>query len=222
MLAAIVMQRVPSGQSLLCFNPNSLYAAPCFRKFDYIVCNPPFKLDFSDFRDQLDTKANQQRFFAGIPNIPKKAKDKMAIYLLFLQHIIHSMEERGHAAVVVPTGFLTAQTSMASKIRKHIVENRLLGGVVSMPSNIFATTGTNVSILFIDATNRDEVILIDASDLGEKIKEGKNQKTLLRPEDEEQIITTFNRKDSIDDFSVAVSYEEIEAKKYSFSAGQYF
>src|SRR5439155_8526882 len=56
------------------------------KKFDYIVCNPPFKLDFSDFRDQLDTKANAKRFFAGIPKIPKKAKDKMAIYLLFLQH----------------------------------------------------------------------------------------------------------------------------------------
>src|SRR5437868_10617269 len=43
------------------------------KKFDYIVCNPPFKLDFSDFRDQLDTKANAKRFFAGIPKIPKKA-----------------------------------------------------------------------------------------------------------------------------------------------------
>ena len=55
----------------------------------------------------------------------------------------------------------------------------MLGGVVSMPSNIFATTGTNVSILFIDATNKGDVILIDASNLGEKIKDGKNQKTLL-------------------------------------------
>ena len=43
-------------------------------KFDYIVSNPPFKLDFSDFRDDLDTKANHNRFFAGIPNIPKKKK----------------------------------------------------------------------------------------------------------------------------------------------------
>ncbi len=49
------------------------------RKFNFIVSNPPFKLDFSDFRNQLDTKANQSRFFAGIPNIPNKATDKMAI-----------------------------------------------------------------------------------------------------------------------------------------------
>ena len=192
------------------------------RKFDYIVSNPPFKLDFSDFRDQLDTKANQQRFFAGIPNIPKKAKDKMAIYLLFLQHIIHSLADNGRAAVVVPTGFTTALSGIPKKIRKHLVDNRMLGGVVSMPSNIFATTGTNVSIVFIDATNDGDVILVDASDLGEKVKEGKNQKTVLRPDEENTIIETFSSKVSVEDFSISVSYEDIEAKNYSFSAGQYF
>jgi type I restriction enzyme M protein len=192
------------------------------KKFDYIVCNPPFKLDFSDFRDQLDTKANAKRFFAGIPKIPKKAKDKMAIYLLFLQHIIHSLAENGRAAVVVPTGFITAQAGIDKKIRQHLVKNKMLGGVVSMPSNIFATTGTNVSILFIDETNTEEVVLIDASNLGEKVKEGKNQKTVLRPKEEQQIVETFNAKKAVDDFSVVVSYDEIEGKNYSLSAGQYF
>jgi type I restriction enzyme M protein len=48
--------------------------------FDYIVSNPPFKLDFSDYRNQLEVDANNERFFAGIPNIPKKDVDKMAIY----------------------------------------------------------------------------------------------------------------------------------------------
>lgn len=52
----------------------------------------------------------------------------------------------------------------------------MLAGVVSMPSNIFATTGTNVSILFIDASNDGDVVLVDASNLGEKVKDGKNQK----------------------------------------------
>lgn len=192
------------------------------KKFDFIVSNPPFKLDFSDFRDQLDTKANHERFFAGIPNIPNKDKDKMAIYLLFIQHVIHSLAPKGRAAIVVPTGFITAQSGIEKSIREHFVKNKMLGGVVSMPSNIFATTGTNVSILFIDATNKGDVILIDASNLGEKIKEGKNQKTVLRPDEEQQIIETFNAKNAVDDFSVVVSYDEIEAKNFSFSAGQYF
>jgi len=53
-------------------------------KFDYIVSNPPFKLDFSDYRDDLDSKENHERFFAGIPNILKKEKDKWQfIFCLF-------------------------------------------------------------------------------------------------------------------------------------------
>jgi type I restriction enzyme M protein len=192
------------------------------RRFDYIVSNPPFKLDFSDFRDQLDTKANKQRFFAGIPKVPNKDKDKMAIYLLFIQHIIASLSKKGKAAIVVPTGFITAQSSIEKGIREHLVQHKMLAGVVSMPSNIFATTGTNVSILFLDATNQGDVILIDASNLGEKVKEGKNQKTLLSHEDEEQIIRVFNAKEAVEDFSVVVSYDDIAAKNCSFSAGQYF
>ena len=192
------------------------------RKFNFVVSNPPFKLDFSDFRDQLDTPANKKRFFAGIPKVPNKDKDKMAIYLLFIQHIIHSLTSDGRAAIVVPTGFITAQSGIEKTIRHHLVENKMLGGVISMPSNIFATTGTNVSILFIDAANKGDVILIDASKLGEKIKEGKNQKTLLSHEDEQLIIETFNAKKAVDDFSVVVSYDDIAAKNYSLSAGQYF
>lgn len=192
------------------------------RGFDYIVSNPPFKLDFSDYRDELDTKANQQRFFAGIPKVKAKATDKMEIYQLFLQHIIYSLNPGGKAAVVVPTGFITAQSGIDKGIRQHLVERKMLAGVVSMPSNIFATTGTNVSILFIDAANKEQVVLIDASNLGQKVKEGKNQKTVLSPEEEQAIIDVFNGKQAQDDFSVVVSYDEIAAKNYSLSAGQYF
>ena len=190
--------------------------------FDYIVSNPPFKMDFSDYSAQLDTKANTERFFAGIPNVPKQAKDKMAIYLLFIQHIIFSMSKNGKAAVVVPTGFITAQSGIDKKIRQKLVEEKMLAGVVSMPSNIFATTGTNVSILFLDKTNTGDVVLLDASNLGEKVKEGKNQKTVLQPEEENRIIETFNAKKAVEDFSVVVSYDDIAAKNYSLSAGQYF
>lgn len=192
------------------------------KHFDYIVSNPPFKLDFSDYRNDLDTKANKDRFFAGIPKIKAKDKDKMEIYQLFLQHIITSLKPTGKAAVVVPTGFITAQSGIDKKIREHLVNNKMLAGVVSMPSNIFATTGTNVSIIFIDATNKDKVVLIDASSLGKKVKDGKNQKTVLTPAEEQQITEAFNQKQAHEDFSVVVSYEDIINKNYSLSAGQYF
>jgi type I restriction enzyme M protein len=192
------------------------------KRFDYIVSNPPFKMDFSDFRDELDSNEHQDRFFAGVPKVPKKAVDKMAIYQLFIQHIIYSLKPGGKAAVVVPTGFITAQSGIDKKIRQHLVDQKMLAGVVSMPSNIFATTGTNVSILFIDDANSEDVVLIDASGLGTKVKDGKNQKTLLSAAEEDRIIARFNAKQAVEDFSVVVSYDAIAAKNYSLSAGQYF
>lgn len=191
--------------------------------FDYIVSNPPFKLDFSDYVADLDTKQNNERFFAGFPNIPKKDKDKMAIYPLFIQHIMFSLSAKGKAAVVVPTGFITAQSGIEKKIRQKLVDEKMLRGVVSMPSNIFATTGTNVSILFLDKANtKGDIVLMDASKLGTTVKEGKNQKTLLSDAEEQSIINTFNNHEAIEDFTVVVTYEQIKEKNYSLSAGQYF
>ncbi len=136
---------------------------------------------------------------------------------------MHSLTSKGKAAIVVPTGFITAQSGIDKKIRKKLVESKMLAGVVSMPSNIFATTGTNVSILFLDKTNTKDVVLVDASNLGSKVKDSNgNQKTLLSEKEEQRIIDVFNAKEVQDDFSVVVSYEDIEAKNYSLSAGQYF
>lgn len=195
--------------------------------FDYIVSNPPFNMDFSDNRDTLADEKYKKRFFAGVPNIPNQDKDKMAIYLMFLQHIIFSLGEHGKAAVVVPTGFLTASNrsnKIAYAIREHLISNKMLRGVISMPSNIFATTGTNVSIVFIDKDNKDgSIMLMDASKLGTKVKvDGKNQKTVLSSEEINRIIDTFTAGQTVEDFCVSVSYTDIEAKKLSFSAGQYF
>lgn len=192
-------------------------------KFDYIVSNPPFKLDFSDDHTKITNALPKDRFFAGVPNIPNKDKNGMSIYLLFIQHIMYSLASNGKAAIVVPTGFITAQSGIEKKIRQRLVDERMLAGVVSMPSNIFATTGTNVSILFFDKANKQgDIVLIDASKLGTTIKDGKNQKTQLSDDDNSKIVDTFHRKEAVDNFSVAVSYEQIAEKNYSLSAGQYF
>lgn len=194
------------------------------RKFDYIVSNPPFKLDFSDYHSDLKTDSYKGRFFAGIPNIPSKNKKGMEIYLCFFQHLLYSLKEDGKAAIVVPTGFITAKSGIAFKIRKHLVdgEKSILRGVVSMPSNIFANTGTNVSVVFIDKSGVDKPVLIDASKLGETIKENGNQKTKLRTEEIQQIVNTFRNKEVVEEFSVTPTFDEIKEKGYSFSAGQYF
>lgn len=194
------------------------------KKYDFITINPPFKTDFSSTRDDIEHKwQNTDRFFAGIPNIPKAKKDSMAIYTCFLQHVLYSLKDDGKAAVIVPTGFITAQSGIEKKIREKIVNEHWLKGVISMPSNIFANTGTNISIIFIDKTNQNgEVLLMDASDMGEKIKEGKNQRVVLSNEEVKQIEDIFINHQVVEDRSVSVTYDEIKEKNYSLSAGQYF
>lgn len=192
-------------------------------KFDYIVSNPPFNMDFSDNQPELASQKHKERFFAGVPSIPKKDKEGMAVYQLFLQHIVYSLAPNGKAAIVVPTGFLT-KSGIAKKIREHLIDKKMLRGVISMPSNIFANTGTNVSILFIDSENKDgEVVLMDASKLGTKEKlDGKNQKTVLSADEVNYIIETFVSKKAVPEFCVITSCDAIAAKKYSISPGQFF
>lgn len=93
-----------------------------------------------------------------------------------------------------------------------------------MPSNVFANTGTNVSVLFFDKSQTAEkVILIDASKLGEEYKDANGlKKVRLRDDEIEKIVSTFQNKEAVNDFSVAVTYDEIKEKGYSLSAGQYF
>ena len=147
----------------------------------------------------------------------------MAIYTCFIQHVLNSLKPTGKAAIVIPTGFITAKSGVEKRILQRIVDEKWVYGVVSMPSNVFATTGTNVSVVFFDKSAKaDKVILIDASKLGEEYKEGNNQKRRLRDFEIDQIVNTFQNKESVDDFSVAVAYDEIKEKGYSLSAGQYF
>lgn len=191
------------------------------RQFDFVVSNPPFKMDFSGTREKI--AAQPARFWAGVPKIPAKKKESMAIYTCFIQHVINSLKDSGKGAIVIPTGFITAKSGIEKKILHRIVDEHWVYGCVSMPSNVFANTGTNVSVLFFDkSASAEKVVLIDASKLGEEYKEGNNQKKRLRNFEIEQIVTTFRERKPVDDFSVCVSYDDIKEKGYSLSAGQYF
>lgn len=192
------------------------------KQFDFVVSNPPFNMDFSDTRDKIASMP--ARFWAGVPNIPAKKKSSMSIYTCFIQHVINSLKPRtGKGAIVVPTGFLTAKSGVEGTVLKKIIEDKIVYGVISMPSNVFANTGTNVSVLFLDnARSANEAILIDASKLGEEYKDSNGlKKKRLRNDEIDKIVSAFANKESIEDFSILVSNEELSKKK-SLAAGQYF
>ena len=191
------------------------------RQFDFVVSNPPFNMDFSDTRATI--AAMPARFWAGVPNIPAKKKSSMAIYTCFIQHVVNSIKKGRRGAIVIPTGFLTAKSGVERRVLERIVNDEIVYGCISMPSNVFANTGTNVSVLFFDKSKQsDKVILIDASKLGEDYQEDGLKKHRLTPDEIDRIVDVFSNKKVEDDFSVSVSYDKIKEKNYSLSAGQYF
>ena len=216
------IQNVVQGNTLL--KPGHRNADGSLRSFDFGISNPPFKLDFPEEREAI--AKDTVRFWAGVPNVPKNInpnKPAMKIFLCFIQHLLNSLSEKGKGAIVVPTGFITAKQSIEGKILQRIVDQHIVYGCVSMPSNVFATTGTNVSVLFFDNSRKaDKVVLIDASKLGEEYKDGNNQRKRLRDFEIQKIVDTFLDRKAEDGFSVVVSHDEIKAKGYTLSAGQYF
>ncbi len=72
---------------------NPYHSKECKGKMDYIVSNPPFKLDFSN--EHAEISQNKNDFFLGVPNIPKNDKSKMPIYTLFFQHCLNMLNNKG-------------------------------------------------------------------------------------------------------------------------------
>jgi type I restriction enzyme M protein len=192
------------------------------RQFDFVVSNPPFKMDFSDTRESI--AAQTTRFWAGVPTVPPKKKESMAIYTCFIQHVLNSLKDSGKGAIVVPAGFINKSQGIEKRLRKKIVDDKIVYGCISMPTNVFANTGTNVSVLFFDKSkSQDKVILIDASNLGEEYQDSQGlKKKRLTPTEIEKIILTFINKESVENFSVVVDYKNIKDNNYSLSAGEYF
>ena len=65
------------------------------RQFDFVVSNPPFKMDFSGTREKI--AAQPARFWAGVPKVPAKRKEKMAIYTCFITQFAKGNRQRSHS-----------------------------------------------------------------------------------------------------------------------------
>lgn len=191
------------------------------RQFDYVVSNPPFNMDFSETHKTI--AAMPARFWAGVPNIPKKKKDGMAIYTCFLQHFLNSLKDDGKGAIVVPSGFLTDTGAIQVAIREKMISNRWLKAVIQMPTNVFANTNTSVSILFVDkSVNNNSVMLFDASKIGTSVKSGDNTRTVFSNDDVKLIVDTIRLNKCSPELSTYVLCTVIEANEYHIKPGLYF
>ena len=179
------------AEMLLGDNPGTIYFGNSFsndgyadRKFDYMLSNPPFGVEWKKVQQEVQDEAAigfAGRFGAGLPRINDGS-------LLFLQNMISKMEPpepagKGCRLAIVFNGsplFTGGAGSGESEIRRWILENDWLEGIVALPDQLFYNTG--ISTYFWILSNRKaaalkgKVILLDARDQWEKMRKSKGDK----------------------------------------------
>lgn len=140
-----------------------------FGKFDYVLANPPFNVD-----DVNLAKVEGDRRFNtyGIPRNKgdAKAKDKGAVTVpnanyLWINLFATSLKPKGRAALVMANSASDARNS-ESEIRKTLIENNLISGMLTLPSNMFYTVTLPATLWFFDKAKVDDKILfIDARNI---------------------------------------------------------
>lgn len=180
--------------------------------FDYVVANPPFSTK-SWSTGITPNEDVYGRFELGVP--PAKNGD-----YAFLLHILKSMKQTGHGAVILPHGVLFRGNAEAI-IRRNIIDKRWIKGIISLPANLFFGTGIPACIIVLDkseAENRKGIFMIDASK--GFVKDG--NKNRLRECDIKKIVDTFNAQLEIPKYSRLVPMDEIVAKnEYNLNIPRY-
>jgi type I restriction enzyme M protein len=179
------------------------------KQFDYCISNPPYGVDWKKYQEPIEkehkTKGFDGRYGAGLPRVSDGS-------FLFIQHMISKMKpvadksetkdiiEGGSRIAIILSGsplFSGQAGSGESEIRKWIIENDLLEGIVAMPDQMFYNTGIGTYIWII--SNRKEnkykglVRLLDAREFGTKMRKslGDKRKELL-PEAIEEITNLYS------------------------------
>lgn len=178
-------------------------------RFDVVVANPPFSLD--KWGAEGAAADRYKRFFRGTP--PKSRGD-----YAFISHMIETANPvHGRVGVVVPHGVLFRGGSEAV-IRRRLIEENLLDGVVGLPANLFFGVGIPAALLFFRRGKaNDDVFFIDAS---REFEKGKNQNR-LRPEDLEKIAATWQARQNVPKYAHRATAQEVAANDFNLNIPLY-
>ena len=201
--------QIVQGDTLL--KPGHKDAMDELMHFDYVISNPPFSQNYK--KDEME---DQGRFKFFCPQTGKKAD------LMFAQHMLAVLRHEGMIATVMPHGVLF-RGGVEKQIREDFIKRDVLEAVIGLPSNLFYGTGIPACILVMryegckPPERKGKVLFINADlEHGEK-----GPKSILRPEDIEKIVTTFEEFRNVDGYATVVTHKELADKEYNLNIRRY-
>lgn len=177
-------------------------------QFKRVLANPPFSQNYSKTDMQFP-----ERFHTFMPETGKKGD------MMFVQHIVATLEQDGKAAVVMPHGVLF-RGGPEKEARKKIIEAGNLEAIIGLPPSLFYGTGIPACVLVlskIGAKDRKEVLFINAD---REFKEGKNQ-NLLRPEDIEKIAYVYHERHEVKGYSEMIPISVLKDEDWNLNIRRY-
>ena len=184
------------------------------QKMDFILANPPFNL--SDWG--ADKLAEDVRWQYGLP--PASNAN-----FAWLQHMIFHMSAKGRIGMVLANGSLSGQSGGEGEIRKKIIQDDLVEGIIAMPPQLFYTTQIPVSLWFLNKAKKQpgKTLFIDARKMGTMITRRLREMT---DEDISKIAGAFDAFENgaledVKGFCAAVTTEEIAKQDYILTPGRY-
>ncbi|MDO9536182.1 MAG: class I SAM-dependent DNA methyltransferase [Bacillota bacterium] len=181
---------------------------------DYILANPPFNL--SDWG--LDKLKDDVRWKYGLPPAGNAN-------FAWMQHMIHHLSPNGKIALVLANGSLSSQNGGEGEIRKNIINADLVEGIVALPSQLFYTTGIQVSLWFLNKNKKQKgkTLFIDARNHGSMVARTLRE---LTDNDIEKISNTFTafekgNFEEVKGYCAVVDTSEILKRDCILSPGRY-
>ena len=183
-------------------------------KADYILANPPFNL--SDWG--ADKLAEDVRWKYGLPPAGNAN-------FAWMQHMIFHMSAKGRMGMVLANGSLSGQSSGEGEIRKRIIEDDLVEGIIAMPPQLFYTTQIPVSLWFLNRakSQKGKTLFIDARNMGTMVSRRLREMT---DDDIGKIAAAFElfEDNTLEDekgFCATVTTEDIARQDYILTPGRY-
>ncbi|WP_029545199.1 class I SAM-dependent DNA methyltransferase [Selenomonas sp. AB3002] len=183
-------------------------------KADFIMANPPFNLSGWG-QDKLQ---DDKRWKYGIPPAGN------ANYA-WIQHMIHHLAPNGKIGLVLANGALSTQTSGEGEIRKNIIEDDLVEGIIAMPTQLFYSVTIPVTLWFISKNKKQKgkTLFIDARKMGYMVDRKHRDFT---DEDIAKLSDTFadfqaGNLEEVKGFCAAATTEEIAKQDYILTPGRY-